>query len=43
MMFLVSEVRPFDDGNQPYRSIVAWYCWRAVQIYGGAARTAVTA
>jgi DNA-3-methyladenine glycosylase II len=27
----------------PYRSIVAWYCWRAVQIYGGAARTAVTA
>ena len=28
---------------RPYRSVVAWYCWRAVQIYSGAARTAVTA
>jgi DNA-3-methyladenine glycosylase II len=27
----------------PYRSIVAWYCWRAAQIYAGTARTAVTA
>ena len=27
----------------PYRSIVAWYCWRAVQLYAGAAPTAVTA
>lgn len=28
---------------RPYRSVVAWYCWRAVQIYAGAARSAVTA
>ena len=28
---------------RPYRSVVAWYCWRAVQIYAGAARTAATA
>lgn len=28
---------------RPYRSVVAWYCWRAAQIYAGAARTAVTA
>jgi DNA-3-methyladenine glycosylase II len=27
----------------PYRSIVAWYCWRAVQLYAGAAPTALTA
>jgi DNA-3-methyladenine glycosylase II len=28
---------------RPYRSVVAWYCWRAAQIYAGTARTAVTA
>jgi DNA-3-methyladenine glycosylase II len=27
----------------PYRSIVAWYCWRATQLYAGAVPTAVTA
>jgi DNA-3-methyladenine glycosylase II len=27
----------------PYRTIVAWYCWRAAQRYTGAAATAVTA
>ena len=27
----------------PYRSVVAWYCWRAAQLYGGSAATAVTA
>jgi DNA-3-methyladenine glycosylase II len=27
----------------PYRSVVAWYCWRADQLYAGAAATAVTA
>jgi DNA-3-methyladenine glycosylase II len=27
----------------PYRSIVAWYCWRAVQLYAGATATALTA
>jgi DNA-3-methyladenine glycosylase II len=28
---------------RPYRSVVAWYCWRAVQFYAGAASTGVTA
>lgn len=28
---------------RPYRSLVAWYCWRAVQLYGRAQRSAVTA
>jgi DNA-3-methyladenine glycosylase II len=27
----------------PYRSIVAWYCWRAAQLYTGTVPTAVTA
>ncbi|HWE55831.1 MAG TPA: hypothetical protein VG435_09975 [Acidimicrobiales bacterium] len=26
----------------PYRSVVAWYCWRACEIYAGAAASAVT-
>ena len=28
---------------RPYRSVVAWYCWRAAQLYAGVAATAVTA
>jgi DNA-3-methyladenine glycosylase II len=27
----------------PYRTVVAWFCWRAAQKYGGAAATEVTA
>jgi DNA-3-methyladenine glycosylase II len=27
----------------PYRSIVAWYCWGATQLYAGAVATSVTA
>lgn len=27
---------------RPYRSVVAWYCWRASELYGGAAESAVT-
>ncbi len=27
----------------PYRSVVAWYCWRAAQLYAGTAASAVTA
>ncbi len=26
----------------PFRSIVAWYCWRATELYAGAASSAVT-
>jgi DNA-3-methyladenine glycosylase II len=28
---------------RPYRSIVAWYCWRAAELYAGASASAVTA
>ena len=26
----------------PYRSVIAWYCWRAAQLYAGATASAVT-
>lgn len=27
---------------RPFRTVAAWYCWRAIQVYAGAAPTAVT-
>jgi DNA-3-methyladenine glycosylase II len=36
------ELGPLGDGFRPYRSVVAWYCWRACEIYAGAAASAVT-
>jgi DNA-3-methyladenine glycosylase II len=27
---------------RPYRTVVAWYCWRAAQLYAGAKASAVT-
>ncbi len=27
---------------RPYRSVAAWYCWRACEIYSGASQSAVT-
>jgi len=27
---------------RPYRSIIAWYCWRAAELYAGAKASAVT-
>lgn len=36
------ELQPLGDRYRPYRSIVAWYCWRAVELYGGAADSALT-
>jgi DNA-3-methyladenine glycosylase II len=30
------------DPFRPYRSVVAWYCWRACEIYAGADSSAVT-
>jgi DNA-3-methyladenine glycosylase II len=36
------ELDPLGDPYRPYRSVVAWYCWRAAELYGGAAQSAVT-
>ena len=30
------------DVYRPYRSVAAWYCWRACEVYAGAAKSAVT-
>jgi DNA-3-methyladenine glycosylase II len=36
------ELVPRGDPYRPYRSVVAWYCWRACEIYAGAEASAVT-
>jgi DNA-3-methyladenine glycosylase II len=35
-------LEPIGDAYRPYRSVVAWYCWRAVELYAGAAESALT-
>jgi DNA-3-methyladenine glycosylase II len=30
------ELEPLGEPYHPYRSVVAWYCWRASEIYGAA-------
>jgi DNA-3-methyladenine glycosylase II len=36
------ELDPLGEPFRPYRSLVAWYCWRAVELYAGAADSALT-
>ncbi|MDA8034560.1 MAG: DNA-3-methyladenine glycosylase 2 family protein [Actinomycetota bacterium] len=36
------ELGPLGDPFAPYRSVVAWYCWRACELYAGAADSALT-
>jgi DNA-3-methyladenine glycosylase II len=36
------ELEPLGDPHRPYRSVVAWYCWRAAELYKGAADSALT-
>jgi len=36
------ELLPLGDPYRPYRSVVAWYCWRAVELYAGAAESVMT-
>jgi DNA-3-methyladenine glycosylase II len=36
------QLEPLGDPYRPYRSVVAWYCWRAAEIYGRAADSALT-
>jgi DNA-3-methyladenine glycosylase II len=39
----VRQLDALGEPYHPYRSIAAWYCWRAVQLYTGSAPTPVTA
>jgi DNA-3-methyladenine glycosylase II len=36
------ELAPLGDPLRPYRSVAAWYCWRACEVYAGATASAVT-
>ena len=36
------ELEPLGEPFRPYRSVTAWYCWRAVELYAGAADSAMT-
>jgi DNA-3-methyladenine glycosylase II len=36
------ELEPLGDPYRPYRTVVAWYCWRAVELYAGAGDSALT-
>lgn len=36
------ELEAMGDPFRPYRSVVAWYCWRAVELYAGASESALT-
>jgi DNA-3-methyladenine glycosylase II len=36
------QLEPLGDPYRPYRSVVAWYCWRAAEFYAGAADSALT-
>jgi DNA-3-methyladenine glycosylase II len=33
---------PLGDPYRPYRSVLAWYCWRAAELLGGAGDSALT-
>jgi DNA-3-methyladenine glycosylase II len=36
------ELEPLGDPYRPYRSVVAWYCWRAAELYQNAPDSALT-
>jgi DNA-3-methyladenine glycosylase II len=36
------ELEPLGDPYRPYRSVVAWYCWRAAELYADAGASALT-
>ncbi len=36
------QLEPLGDPLRPFRSVAAWYCWRACELYAGAEASAVT-
>jgi DNA-3-methyladenine glycosylase II len=36
------ELQPLGDPYRPYRSVLAWYCWRAAALYARAAESELT-
>jgi DNA-3-methyladenine glycosylase II len=39
----IRELDALGEPYRPYRTVLAWYCWRAAQLYGAASASAVTA
>jgi DNA-3-methyladenine glycosylase II len=35
------ELEPLGERYRPYRTVAAWYCWRAVDLFSGAADSAL--
>jgi DNA-3-methyladenine glycosylase II len=36
------ELKPLGEPFRPYRSVAAWYCWRAAELYAGATDSELT-
>ncbi len=36
------QLEALGEPYRPYRTVVAWYCWRAAELFGGAAESALT-
>ena len=36
------ELEPLGEPFRPYRTVVAWYCWRAAELYAGTKESALT-
>jgi DNA-3-methyladenine glycosylase II len=36
------ELEPLGEPYRPYRTVVAWYCWRAVELYAGVTESPIT-
>jgi DNA-3-methyladenine glycosylase II len=36
------ELEPLGEPFRPYRTVLAWYCWRAAEMYAGAKASALT-
>ena len=36
------QLEPLGEPFRPYRSVAAWYCWRAAELHAGAADSALT-
>jgi DNA-3-methyladenine glycosylase II len=36
------ELEAYGEPYRPYRSVAAWYCWRAAEVYAGARDSALT-
>jgi len=42
VMPTAKELEPLGEPYRPYRSVLAWYCWRATELYGTSTASALT-